>query len=74
MNEVWLLFIKPFFCLSFQLLSCTEEVNKEINNGATVVELRRGDAIMNKKKESKENVRLSLSEFTIIVVVSEKND
>jgi hypothetical protein len=51
-----------------------DEVNKEIAKGAKVIEIKKGDALMSKKEENQENVRLSLSGFTVIVVISDKNE
>ena len=48
-----------------------EELNQEIYDGAKVIEIKQGDAIMKKKKQDNDNVSLSLSGFSMTVVIEE---
>ncbi|MGE5660605.1 MAG: hypothetical protein ACM37W_28800 [Actinomycetota bacterium] len=48
-----------------------DEVNTAIKRGARVVAIKEGDAIMRKGEESDESVRLTLSGFSIIIVIDE---
>lgn len=45
------------------------EVNVAIEQGAKVVAIKEGDALMQKTEESDENIRLNLTGFSIIVVI-----
>lgn len=47
------------------------EVNSAIERGSRIIALKEGDAIMRKNKEDNEGVRLSLSGFSIIIVIDE---
>ncbi|NJL81619.1 MAG: hypothetical protein HC836_31770 [Richelia sp. RM2_1_2] len=46
-----------------------EEVNASIQRGAKVLAIKEGDAIMHKEKQGEENVRLSFSGFSVIVLI-----
>ena len=48
-----------------------EELNQKIYDGAKVIEIKQGDAIMKKKKQDNDNVSLSLSGFSMTVVIEE---
>lgn len=48
-----------------------DEVNTAIKRGARVVAIKEGDALMNKREETDDSVRLSLSGFSIVVVIDE---
>lgn len=48
-----------------------DEVNSAIERGARIIALKEGDAIMRKNKEDNEGIRLSLSGFSIIIVIDE---
>ncbi|MBZ8181186.1 hypothetical protein [Oscillatoria salina] len=48
-----------------------DEVNTAIDSGAKVVAIKEGNALMQKKEEKDENVRLHLSGFSITVVIDE---
>jgi hypothetical protein len=48
-----------------------DEVNAALNRGAKVIVIKKGDAIMHKIKENNEGIRLSLSGFSVIVVIDE---
>ena len=49
-----------------------DEVNAAIESGGRVIAIKEGDAIMRKIKESDRGVRLSLSGFSVIVVIDER--
>lgn len=48
-----------------------DELNQEIYNGAKVVEIKQGDAIMKKSKVTEDNVSLTLSGFSMTVIIEE---
>jgi shikimate kinase len=48
-----------------------DEVNTSITRGAKVITIKEGSAIMHKKEESDENVKLVFSGFSMIIVIEE---